>query len=79
LLCDPDRVSHIEKIINIFLLALSLVKEDKVFCCKGLDDLVSGWVVSVVINLQLGHLHIFAHSRAYVLGKGDYVGKKATV
>jgi hypothetical protein len=35
--------------------------------------------VSVVIDLQLGCLRVFAHSRAYVSGKGDYVGKKATV
>jgi hypothetical protein len=35
--------------------------------------------VSVVINLQLACLCVFAHSRAYVSGKGDYVDKKAMV
>ncbi len=33
----------------------------------------------MVIDLQLGCLHIFAHLRAYVLGEGDYVGKKTMV
>jgi hypothetical protein len=35
--------------------------------------------VTVVINLRLGCLCIFAHSRAYVLGEVDYVSEKALV
>jgi hypothetical protein len=35
--------------------------------------------VSVVIDLRLVFLCVFAHLRAYVLGEGEYVGKKATV
>jgi hypothetical protein len=59
-------------------MALRFVKEDKVLGGECFHDLVVRRV-SVIIDLQLGCLCIFAHSRAYVLGEGDYVGKKATV
>jgi hypothetical protein len=59
-------------------MASRFVEEGKVLGGKCFYDLAARRV-SVVNNFQLGCLHTFAHSRAYALGKGDYVGKKAMV
>ncbi len=76
---DPDGVSYLERrVIDCVQTVPRFVKEGNILGGKCFYDLAARGL-NVVINLWMGHLQLFAHSRAYVSGKGDYVGKKATV
>jgi hypothetical protein len=76
---DPDGVGYLKRrVINCTYMAPRFFKEGKVLGGECFYDLAARRV-SVVIDLQLGCLHVFADLRAYVLGEGDYVRKKATV
>jgi hypothetical protein len=76
---NPNRVGSIKRrIIDDLQLAFRFVKENKVFSSKCFYDLAARWV-SMVINLPLGCLCIFANLWANVLTEGDYIGEEAAI